>query len=240
MANRFYIGNIAAAAGEKITLSREESQHLIRVMRAAPGDRIAVFGNGREFSAKILSSDNGIALLELLEPAQATPPAVVRLNMVLPFLKGGKTEMLVQKLTEMGTASFTIYCAEREVAQGNAPKIAQLQRTAVEACKQCRRADVPKIEMADTLRNALCSTLSIVLHEKEMFSESLSAKLRRISSEKPASIDIATGPEGGFTDSEIASVAANALVTSLGPRILRAETAPLVAASIALAAFGEY
>lgn len=206
-----------------------------------PGDRLRVFGASREFEATLVRCDKQSAVVRLDNEIPAIPPAAVHLSAAFPCLKGDRTEMLVQKLTEIGVAEFVVFHAEREVAHASDGKLDRLRRAALEACKQCGRVDLPQIHQAASLLEALTTatrdTRRFVLHEicREPH---LSTALRQ--HEGTGAVLVATGPEGGFTPGEIALVHGDATVVSLGRRILRAETAPIVAASLVMAAAGEF
>jgi len=167
------------------------------------------------------------------------------MHFALPWIKGGKTEFLVQKLTELGAAGVMVYHARREVARGDDSKIERLARVAIEACKQCERVDVPQISSAASLEAAVRryeqqvpGGFKWLLHERQgqrLLSQAFAAAAQPI-----ASVFIASGPEGGFHPEEIEPVADAMEFISLGPRILRAETAPLAAAAAVLALSGNF
>lgn len=237
MADRFYFGLTVPAIGERVQLSPDESQHLTRVMRVRVGEPVIVFGGGREFAGILTSASARAALVEIQEERPALPPPKLHVTSIIPSLKGGKTELLLQKLTEMGVAGFTVFRAEREIAKSESARIQKLQRVVIEACKQCGRSDVPCVSVASCMASAFDTSLpGFVLYEEatERFAPLIATAVLASSH-----VQIATGPEGGITPAEIASVSSFAKVVSLGSRILRAETAPTVAATIALVASGD-
>ncbi len=237
MADRFYIGNDAPQSGQAIPLSPDESQHLTRVMRVRVGERVVVFGGGREFAGVLTSASARAAVVEIQEERPTLPPPKLHVTSIIPSLKGGKTELLLQKLTEIGVAAFTIFRAEREVAKSESARVEKLQRVIIEACKQCGRSDVPRVTLASCMVSAFDTALpAFVLYEEatERFAPLIATAVLASSH-----VQIATGPEGGITPAEIASVTSFAQVASLGSRILRAETAPIVSATIALVGSGD-
>lgn len=256
MADRFPVSDPPAGAttGDAVTLDAAESHHLAKVMRASAGDTVRVFFDGLEFEAVLERADARGCVARLGAPV--TPPAPPRLRAVyaLPWLKAGRTEEIARHLTELGAAGFVAYAARRAVAKGDADRMAKLARAAMEACKQCERADTPTVAMAPSLAAALVMAgagaitgaragRGLVLAERTDGDETprLSVALAAIAaSGGPPFLVIASGPEGGFHPDELAeAVAGGAMAVSLGPRILRAETAPLAAAAAVLAAGGD-
>ena len=238
MAERFYIGNELQGVGQVIELPSPEALHLTRVMRAQAGDRFRVFGNGREFDAVLVKADRKHAAVRLdAEVAPLQLPSIY-LTFIFPWLKGDRNELIVQKLTEIGVSRMVLFNAFREVAHGSDTRLGRLERTAIEACKQCGRADIPQVISAGDIVDALANARGpcLICHEQER-RLSLSAAVAGMDSLSAATI--ATGPEGGFTPDEITSCSHLARTVSLGRRVLRAETAPIVAASILMAAAGE-
>lgn len=248
IADRFTADVSDASPGSLITLDSTQSHHLLRVLRAEVGCPLTVFGGGREFSARLSIHEGDHAIVELLNETPPSPMPVLKITSALPWLKGGRTEFLVQKLTELGVAKAIIYMSENEVAHGDASKLARLKTVARESCKQCRRGIELDISFQPSLRHAvescrLPSGQSLVLFEREQsvqFTSALeSAGIRNNEKSQPP-ILIASGPEGGFSDKEIETVAGCAVTVSLGSRILRADTAPIAAVSAALAVCGEF
>ncbi len=226
-------------------LSGEESRHLLKVMRAGLGDHVIVFGDGGQFSAVVsgTGAKGSTANLIVGDPVAGPPPPSVRMTFLVPWIKGGKTDFVVQKLTELGAYSFTIFQAEREVARGDEAKLERLRRVALEACKQCERVEVPRLQLANSLRAAIDLAQDIpitnrfLLHERED-SVVLTSMAAPALKQSP-NILFASGPEGGWHPHELEVVAGLITSVSLGPRILRAETAPLVAAAAVLAVAGD-
>jgi 16S rRNA (uracil1498-N3)-methyltransferase len=213
-------------------------------MRARPGDEIIVFGDNGQFAATLTgTTDRGIATLVVGDHVQGPPPSSVDMTFAVPWIKGGKTELLVQKLTELGASRIIAFQARREVVKGDDSKIDRLKRVALEACKQCERVDVPVIEIAPGLIAAIeaCDEIPVgsrlMLHERQ--GHNLLGCLVLPALEVSQKIMIASGPEGGWHPEEVQAVANKIVVASLGQRILRAETAPIAAAAAVLTLAGE-
>ena len=243
MADRFHAELSSAAPGALVSLDRAESHHLVRVMRAGDGSRLRVFGGGREFEAVLRRADPAGAGVELLEERPALQPPRMRCSAAIPWLKSGNTDFLVEKLCELGVAGIVVFRSRREVAHGDEARLAKLGRTALEACKQCGRADVPPVTGADSLQAAVAvsgvpASRALVMYEQST-GTLLSCAVTRAGDPAVSPWLLASGPEGGFHADEIAAVADSATVVTLGPRILRAETAPLAAVSAMLALGGD-
>ena len=245
MGDRFFADLTNAAVGQKVTLDAGESHHLVRVMRARPETETRLFGRGREFMAVLREAAPSGAVLELTNELEPPPPPSVRFTSAIPFLKGGNTDFLVEKLCELGVAQIVVFRSRREVAHGGEARLMKLKRVALEACKQCGRADVPPVIGADSAAEALRSgdaaaDRNLVLFEGDAPS-TLSQAIRCAGNEISGfPWTLLSGPEGGFDSDEIALLRDSATLVTLGPRILRAETAPLAAASALLALAGDF
>src|ERR1043166_10132835 len=113
MAERFYAGETNLENGAEIALSTDESHHLLKVMRARPGEVVRVFGGGREFDAALIGRDRDKARLKLLTPVQSVPLPRLRLLCGIPWIKGSRTEAVARQLTELGAAELLVFHARR-------------------------------------------------------------------------------------------------------------------------------
>jgi 16S rRNA (uracil1498-N3)-methyltransferase len=222
---------------ETATLTGDQAAHLARVLRAEPGQIFDVVAGGFLHRAEITSvsdSEVSFALHEELEAEAALP-----VHLLLAVFKFDHMEWAIEKATELGVTRITPVLArrtEKHLAQASAKRVDRWRRIALEASKQSRRTDVPEIEDPATLKLALereQNQTRILLSETEQ-SATLSAFLAN--SLRPAgheSITLAIGPEGGWTSDEMALFTAHHWnAVTLGPRILRAETAVIAAIAI--------
>ncbi len=244
MTSRYYCGSTPMTPGARVELSDEESRHLLKVMRAQTGDSIVVFGDEGQFSATVVGPGTARSAVVIIgDPVPGARPPAVQMTFLIPWIKGGKTDLVVQKLTEIGACGMIVFQSEREVARGDDSKLDRLRRVALEACKQCERVDMPKIESAGSLRLGVDMAPDIprknrfLLHERNTVT--LLSTVAAPALGHSSRILFASGPEGGWHDRELESVEELMLAVSLGPRILRAETAPIVAASAMLTLAGE-
>lgn len=242
MSSRFYAGDQPLATGQRLDLPIEESRHLLKTMRARVGERLIVFGGGRQYAAELVDANGKLATVVLGESVPGPPEPRISMKFLVPWIKGGKTDFLVQKLTELGAARIIVFQARREVAKGDDSKVDRLARIALEACKQCERITVPQISAADSVKAAfeaagVAHRNCFILHERKN-SQSLGHALTALT-KVPGAIAFASGPEGGWHPDELSELEESVQYVTMGRRILRAETAPLVAAAAMLFYAGE-
>lgn len=243
MAWRFHCENQTLEPGRVVELNDAESHHLLKVMRAKPGTIVHIFANGSECRGRFIGTHGSNARIELEQIVLPPAPPRIPLHFVIPWIRGGRTETLVQKLTELGASSIIAYHATREVVKSDNPD--RLIKTALVACKQCERADLPGVKTVTSGQEAIRMTALakqhvFLLHER-VATPLLSEALRRAltQSEKVPGLQFISGPEGGFAEAELELMRDLVTPVSLGRRILRAETAPIAAAAVALALTGE-
>jgi 16S rRNA (uracil1498-N3)-methyltransferase len=240
MADRFYTE--APLAPGEFALVGPDAHHLSTVRRFSTGDQIVLFnGDGYEYPAEILATGKKQVALNLLAPVRVNResrfPVVV--GSALP--KGDRADYLIEKLTEVGCAHFVPLLTARSVVQPKESKTDKLQRAVIEASKQCGRNILMRVERPHTFVEFLVRpdwpTARYLLH---------TAGSDRIS---PAQIDrskwldgvvFAVGPEGGLSAEELSqAIALGWQAITFGPRILRVETAAVVATAWATGAFPE-
>lgn len=230
----FYLSG-PARTGETVPLLEEESRHALKVLRLTAGEKIvALDGQGGRFSAE-LCPEGGRALARLMEALPDNEPAR-RLTLYQGLPKADKLEWIVQKGTELGVSAFCPVEMRNSVARVKGGKEERLERIAREAVKQCRRGRVPEILPAARLEAVLPQ---MARHELLLvpWENAQGRTLRSALQGKPEARDIGLviGPEGGIDPKEIEALQAlGALPVTLGPRILRTETAALAAAALLL------
>ena len=183
----------------------------------------------------------------LVERCDAPPEPRLKLRLYQAIAKGERFEWLLEKGTEIGVASFVpMICARSVVktsAEGN--RVDRWRRIVVEAAEQCGRGAVPAVDAPLRYADAVASAPGIVLlpyeaagHAAPPIAAALAAEIDALFALSEVSIFI--GPEGGFEPAEVeAAVATGAQVVTLGDRVLRSETAGLVAATLVMQAAGE-
>ncbi|MGA8727397.1 MAG: 16S rRNA (uracil(1498)-N(3))-methyltransferase [Terracidiphilus sp.] len=221
------------------TLSGMQAEHMTRVLRAQPGMEADVVAGGHVFHAEVAAVANGEVRFNLIAELEAEPALPVTL--VMSIYKFDHMEWAIEKATELGVASIAPVIArrtEKHLAEAAEKRAERWRRIGHEAAQQSRRSDVPLIHdpvsLAARVKKASSAT-RIVLAEQER-STTLRNALEEImeasQAEMPA-LEIAIGPEGGWAPEEEALFDANGWrAVSLGPRILRAETAAISALAV--------
>ena len=241
--HRFYVDQPIQRPGVTVTLSKEESAHAARVLRLRPGeDMIICDGKGTDYKCRLVKADKEQVEAEVIEivPCPAEPSVQVTVLCGLP--KGDRTDYIIQKCVEAGASEIMFFQSDRCVAKPDKPekKLERWQRIAEEAAKQSGRGIIPQVswagEYADALNVANQKELGLFMYETGE-REALNAVLEANSDVKTAAI--VTGPEGGFApfEADLARIV-GLHICSMGERILRCETAPVVAVSALMYATG--
>jgi 16S rRNA (uracil1498-N3)-methyltransferase len=223
-----------------VTITGDEARHAARVLRVRPGEAITVADDtGRILDAVVTDVGDDVRAEVLKETFVDEPRPRVTLCQALT--KGDKLDEVVQKATEVGVRRVLPFVAERSIVQWDAAKRtkARARWTAVarSAAKQCGAPRLPTVDdIADDITRVIGANRPVwVLHETDD-----ATPLRRVLTEPaPETATLVVGPEGGFSGDEIAALRNDgADVVWLGPRILRTETAGVVAASIVAYVYG--
>lgn len=231
MSERFFLA-VPPADGRAV-LEGDEARHCSRVLRAKVGDAICVFdGRGGEWQARIAAITRDAVALEIGEPLPFAAPPAVRLTLAVALPKGERQKWLVEKLTELGTDRLVPLTTARGVAEATDSARARLERGVIEACKQCGRNVLMEITTPTTLEELAARHPAATL----LIAHPGAAPLRNQSIAMPGQviheIVAAVGPEGGFAPEELdLATAAGFRPVSLGPNILRIETAAIMVAS---------
>ena len=233
------------AAGE-LVVSGDDHHYLFRVRRLRVGDAVMLFdGQGHEARASVTTISATAATLAVGE-VSAADPATARseLVMLVSLIKGERMDWAVQKLVELGVAESIPVAAARCVVKLDDARARKRRERLVAigraAARQCTRATVPEIRLVHDFDAALERVAEIPL-KLGFWTSARDISLRsRLPDPAPSRIAVLLGPEGGFTDEEVASAEEHGFVAvGLGPRILRAETAAIAAAAILAFAVGD-
>ncbi|OYX77677.1 MAG: 16S rRNA (uracil(1498)-N(3))-methyltransferase [Sphingomonadales bacterium 32-65-25] len=220
----------ALGAGALITLDQPQSHYLGSVMRRQPGDMVRLF-NGRdgEWAARVASVAKKAVTLAA-EHQSAPQEQVPDLWLCAAPLKKGRIDWLVEKACELGVARLQLVTTQRTVV--DKPNLERLGAHLVEAAEQSGRTAVPELPDPVTLERLLKNWPAdrALIFADETGGEAMAATMARV----PAPAAILIGPEGGFTAPERDAIRAHpgAVAVSLGPRILRADTAALAAIAV--------
>jgi 16S rRNA (uracil1498-N3)-methyltransferase len=225
-------------------LEGEPHHYLAKVLRLRRGDAIAVFdGLGHEIESRILDLDARTTTLLLGERRTAAPPCSVRITLFQAVPRGERMDMLVQKTTELGVTRIVPVVVARSVVRPAINRLGRWQTIAREAARQCGRADVPDILAPVALRQALeGEAASLRDNVRLLLDENESPErrpLRHALSGTDKTVALLVGPEGGLAPEENELARAHGFVpVGVGPRVLRVETAAIVAVALVQASGG--
>lgn len=228
------------AVGGDVVLPEGPARHVARVLRLGEGAPLTLFdGAGREAWAVIIEASRKrvVARIESVAPGTGESPLAVHLGQAIS--KGDRMDYAIQKAVELGVAAITpLYTEHGDVrlrGERETKKLAHWQAVAASACEQCGRATLPPVHSPAGLADWLAlrdEALRLVLHP----GATGALEQRAV----PATAALLIGPEGGLSAAEVeASLAGGFVPLSLGPRILRTETAPVVALSLLQSRFGD-
>jgi len=243
----FFFAEPAVLAAAHLTIEGEDARHLAVVRRASPGDLVRISdGRGTIADARLTSVTPASVGAEVLERT-VTPAPSPRVAVHQGLAKGDKVDGVIRHLVEMGVDGIVVFEAGRSVARWDGARQAAAGRRwatiAREAAKQSHRAWLPVLAgpLPETEAAAAPAGggLGLVAHP------AAGSRLRDVLADRAAapggleSVWVVVGPEGGLSEDEVATfTAAGAVPVSLGPQILRTETASVVAAALVLYHFG--
>lgn len=238
---------------DSVIIGGDDARHIAKVMRGRPGDKLIVSdGASREALAEIAGIGDGVVTVSILEHLPMTQEPKVQITVAQSLPKGDKMETVIQKCTEIGATSFVPFLSGRTIVQYDERKegkrLERWRKIAKEAAEQAHRNIVPEIAAPLSWKELLKSTggydVVFFCYEKEEGLQLRSAaapwakRLKEGSGETSALVIV--GPEGGFSEDECREAEqAGAVPVGLGRRILRCETAGMVAAACILYETGE-
>ncbi len=231
---RFFLSRTPAEGRPE--LADGEAEHALRVLRLSPGDRlIGLDGKGGAWPLAVRSAGKGTLELDPDGPARLDPPpgspgaALPRVEIALPWPKGNRFEEMLDRLTQLGATSIAELACERGGLRAalDGTRRTRAERVLREACKQSGRTWLPELRSAP---GPIAGTRLLLDPTAET---SLADRLLAKDRPPERAWTVLVGPEGGFTDAERAAfVAAGAIPVSLGPHVLRLETAAEAAMAI--------
>lgn len=227
MSERFFLST--PPRDGRAVLAGDEARHLARVMRCTVGDEVVVFdGRGTSWQARVASIGRDEVGLEVGEAVTESRSTRVPVTLAVALPKGERQKWLVEKLTELGVERLVPLATTRGVAEATPAAVERLTRGAIEACKQCGRDAVmtiaPPRSVAEIVRDTSSGATLVVADRDGLPVDALV--------EEGRSVVALVGPEGGFTAEELATVeAAGGRRVSLGPHVLRVETAAIALAA---------
>lgn len=240
---RFFVSP-EALQGPTVLLEGEQAAHA-KVLRLSPGDEVSLCdGNGTDAQCRVLELTGSQLRLEVCATARSVSEPQLRCSIYMGFPKADKFEHVIQKATELGACELVVFPCTRSVSRPDAKslgkKLDRWQKIAASAAEQSGRGQIPRVlalsSFDEAVARATQADFSALFYENEH-----TRSLRQaVESQQFSTAALMTGPEGGLTEQEVQKAqSAGMAVCSLGPRILRCETAPLCALSAILYAAGE-
>jgi 16S rRNA (uracil1498-N3)-methyltransferase len=246
--HRFFVSS-SILTHSPVILTGDQAHQIRRVLRLQPGDRVMLLdGEGWAYEAGLIAVSAKDVRLQIMSRAEAAGEPPVHITLCQAMLKGERFSWALQKGTEVGISVFVPLVCERSVIddlQVVEGKRDRWRRIIQEAAEQCGRGRVPDLLHAQLLRQAVKApgqqgALRLIPWEGER-TTSLREALSGCNLNDGMRIELFVGPEGGFTDVEVDWARRHGVQpVTLGPRILRAETAGLVAAAAILYQAGEF
>ena len=218
-----------------VYFSKDDSKHIAVVLRMSPGEEIIVCDdNSKKHTCSLLSVSKDYVTAKILFTEHFSNQPTASVTVYAGLSKGDRFDYLIQKCVECGVTSIVPFISERCIARPDASeyekKRVRYQRIADEAVNQSKRSNLvdilPIISFKEAVKRASAHSTSLFLYENEN-KKSLSEVLR---ASDGLDYSVFTGPEGGFSDSEVDHALSSGMnIVSIGPRILRCETAPVAA-----------
>ena len=230
MAPRFYL-DAPLRAGSVCALTEDAAHHAIHVLRLREGEDITLFnGRGGEFAARIASIQRLRIAVDLLQHRAIEREPPLQVTLVQGVSAGEKMDSTVRKAVELGVAAVQPVLAARSVARPKGDRAenrrAHWQKVVIAACEQCGRNRIPEVPPLVPLQDYRATESDAL---RVLLSPSAELPLSKVVAKEKAFI-LAAGPEAGFTAEEEAALAQAGFVpASLGPRVLRTETAAVAA-----------
>lgn len=235
-----------------VEISGADARHISKVMRGKAGDKMIVSdGLSREAFVEITAIEQGTVTASVVEWLEMTHEPAVKVTIAQSLPKGDKMETVIQKCTEIGAVSFIPFISERTIVQYDAKKeskrLERWNKIAKEAAEQSHRNTVPQVAQPLSWKQLLVTFQNYgavyFCYEKEnglLLRDALKPFMQSIQADQARSILLLVGPEGGFSEEECRQAEeAGAASIGLGRRILRCETAGMVALACILYESGE-
>ena len=225
----------------------EDVKHIYKVLRLKVGEKVSINNcEGKEYIGEITLIDKKVVNINLLEESSINNESPIQVFLFQGMPKSSKMDLIVQKNTELGVKVITPIITERVVVKtelSEFKKVDRWNRIVLEACKQCKRSLIPQInvpiEFEQLLKEIVHMDLVVVPYENEE-GYGIKRLVKDIDKKNIVKVAIIIGPEGGFEESEILKLTeVGARIVTLGPRILRTETAGFTCLSLIMYELGD-
>ncbi|WP_392486600.1 16S rRNA (uracil(1498)-N(3))-methyltransferase [Haloimpatiens sp. FM7315] len=232
---------------DKVTIKGEDVKHIYKVLRLSEGEKICINNSlGEEYLASIVFINKQEVRLDIIEKLEIKSESPVNIYIYQGLPKAAKMDLIVQKNTELGVKGITPIITERVIVKNELKeykKIDRWNRIALEACKQCKRGVIPKInnpiDFQSLLKDLENFDLVVVPYENEE-GYGIKKLVEDVKDKDIKNIAVIIGPEGGFEKEEIDQLSKmGAYIITLGPRILRTETAGFTCLSLLMYELGD-
>lgn len=236
--SRFFVEGPLALG--RHSLPEAAAHYLARVLRLGAGESVQLFdGSGQEFIGQLLEVGKKQVVVELHESLAGLAESPLKIHLGQGLSRGERMDWAIQKAVELGVSEITPLFSERcEVRlndERSDKRLAHWRQIAISACEQCGRSQLPLIHPPQALAEwqaQVAADLKLVLHPQAMALQSHA---------KPQRLAFLIGPEGGLSEAEVSAACAQGFVPArLGPRVLRTETAPVVALAVAQQLWGDF
>jgi 16S rRNA (uracil1498-N3)-methyltransferase len=229
------------SSNQELVLDNQASHHISRVLRMTCGQELTLFnGQNQECKAIIRQLTKKQVVVECVAVETISRESPCKIHLFQAVSKGDRMDFVVQKAVELGVHQITPVLSERSVVKLNQErwqkKYEHWQAIAISACEQCGRNQIPQINP----KRALVDCIQESNQDKKIILNPLAARNHRDLEANLRSLALFIGPEGGFSSNEISCALSNGVIDlSLGPRILRTETAALSILSLFQSKYGD-
>lgn len=227
--------DLALTSAQELPLPAAQSAHLLRVLRLRPGAALTLFnGRGGEYAAELVAGGAGRATVRIGAYCAVERESPLRVTLLQGITRGERMDLIIQKATELGVTAIVPLSCEfsvvRLAAQAQARRREHWQAVAISACEQCGRNRPPRVHDICQLEAAGAAIAAGGEALRLMLVPGAAAALASLVSRERRSAALLVGPEGGLSEREQGlAQQAGFQACTLGPRILRTETAPLAA-----------
>lgn len=221
--------------GDTFEITGEDAKHISKSLRMTKGEQLTLCTiNGKRHECEITDFTTDSVIVKVLSSTKCEQEPTVKISLFMALTKGDKMDDIVQKSVELGVFEIipvlTARCISRPDEKQMHKKVLRWQKIADNAAQQSRRGIIPKVHDVLTLKAA--AELAKDLEKAIVFYECGGEKIRDIIDENTSSVAMFVGPEGGFEEAEISLLMQKGVIPStLGNRILRAQTAPIAGIS---------
>jgi 16S rRNA (uracil1498-N3)-methyltransferase len=244
---RIFVEEPPTELHQTFDIAESTAHYLVHVLRLKVGDAVTLFHQNYEYDGHIASIHKKKTALFIEKKTYISRESPIVTHLALGYSKGDKMDIAFQKAVELGvhaiTPIFSEFCSVKRDRAMDEKKMLHWKKILISSAEQCERNTIPELHPITTFSHFIAENacdLKWILHPPNRNESALLDTSSPLPS-SPASVCVLVGPEGGFSEKEVSdAMAAQFQKISLGPRILRTETAPLVILSIIQQRWGDY